>query len=253
MSADPTRIASAPASSAAAPCARVVMPDSATTTRSRGARATSSSCASRSIRNEARSRALIPITGASSRTARSSSSASCASTSVSRPSSAACASSADARGVVEIAKEEQGGVRACVARGTQVVVCREEPLGEQRHGRGGARRPQVVPRSPEALVDEDGDRRCSGTLVGRGERCRVGVRAQVTGRRRAALDLRDRPQAWRAERGLEPSHQAPPREKRDELVEPLERPAAVECRPARARAPRRGRRRARQLRSLPPR
>ncbi len=76
ISAVPTRIASAPASSAAAPCARVWIALSAITTRSRGARATSSSCALRSIAKVERSRALTPMTGASSRVARASSSAS---------------------------------------------------------------------------------------------------------------------------------------------------------------------------------
>ena len=53
--------------------------------RSCGHRATSSSCAARSIAKVERSRALTPTTGASSAIARASSAASCASTSVSRP------------------------------------------------------------------------------------------------------------------------------------------------------------------------
>ncbi len=93
MSVEPTRIASAPASSAAAPCARDAIPLSATTTRSRGAFATSSSCAWRSISKVDRSLALIPIVSASSRTARSSSPASWASTSASSSSSRALRSS----------------------------------------------------------------------------------------------------------------------------------------------------------------
>ncbi len=94
ISAEPTRTASAPASSAAAAWARDSIPLSATTTLfdletvcCKVALATRSSWALRSIRNVERSRALIPIGSAPSSIARSSSSAECASTSVSRPSS----------------------------------------------------------------------------------------------------------------------------------------------------------------------
>ena len=66
ISAEPTRTASAPASSAAAAWARVSMPLSATTMRSFGARRTSASCAPRSMAKVERSLALMPITGASS-------------------------------------------------------------------------------------------------------------------------------------------------------------------------------------------
>ena len=86
---EPTSTAFAPASSAAAACARVSIPLSAITTRSRGARATSSSCPARSTWNVPRSRAFTPMTGASNATARASSAVSCASTSVSSPSSLA--------------------------------------------------------------------------------------------------------------------------------------------------------------------
>src|SRR5215218_430376 len=94
ISTEPTRIASAPASSAAAPWPRDEIPLSATMVRSRGALATSSSCDRRSIRKLERSRALIPIVSAPSWTARSSSCASCALTSASKPSSCAVCRSA---------------------------------------------------------------------------------------------------------------------------------------------------------------
>src|SRR3954451_24444251 len=94
--ADEDRVA--PASSAAAPCARVWTPLSATTTASwPRSRRTSSSCRTRSIWNVVRSRALTPITSAPSATARCNSFASCASTSVSSCSSRAYASNAAAR------------------------------------------------------------------------------------------------------------------------------------------------------------
>ena len=110
-------------------------------------------------------------------------------------------------GVVEIAQQQQRRVGARVPRGLEMLVGREEPLGEERGGRRGACRSQVVPRAAEALVDEHRDRRRSGGGVGGGDQGRVGVRAQVAGRRRAALDLGDRTEAGLRERVVEPSHQ----------------------------------------------
>ena len=165
--AEPTRIASAPASSAAAPCARVLTPLSAIATRSAGIRATSASCVSRSISKVERSRALTPMTGAPEDTARSSSSASCASTSVSRPSSPASCIRAAHRVVVEVAEQQQHGVGAGLLRRSQVLLGREEALREQRNAGARARGAKVVPVAAEALVDEHGDGRCAGRRVRR--------------------------------------------------------------------------------------
>ena len=79
-----------------------------------GACATSSSCAARSIRKVPRSRALTPITRAPRRVARPSSSSSCASTSVSRPSSSAARHQLRGGRVVEVAEDEERGVGACL-------------------------------------------------------------------------------------------------------------------------------------------
>ena len=80
-------------------------------------------------------------------------------------------------GVVEIAEEQERCVGARLAGGPQVVLTREEPLREERQRRGRSSRTEIVPGAPEALVDEDRDRRGTCTLVRCGQRGRVGVRA----------------------------------------------------------------------------
>ena len=131
MRAEPTRTASAPASSAAAPWARLWTPLSATIMRSRERGATSSSWARRSMSKVERSRAFRPITSAPI---------------------AGCAlkllyvvrldEHVQAKllrdghelqpGVVEVAKQEQGGVGACLAASARCSRSGEEPFGQQR-------------------------------------------------------------------------------------------------------------------------
>ena len=51
--------------------------------------------------------------------------------------------------------------------------------------------PEVVPRPPEALVDEDRGGRRADALVRDGKRCRIRVWTKLAGRWRAALDFGD--------------------------------------------------------------
>ena len=139
---------------------------------------------------------------------RSSSSASCASTSVSSPRLAATSISRAVCAVVEVAQQEQHRVGARLLRRAQVLVGREEALGEERRRRRGAGGAEVVPGAAEALVDEHGDRSRAGAGVGGGDHGRVGIGTQVAGRGRAALDLGDRAEAGPGERVVEASHQA---------------------------------------------
>ena len=155
ISVEPTSTAFAPASSAAAACARVSMPLSAITTRSRGARATSSSCAARSIANVAevarvdpddrrverdRARELVRVVrldervepervGRAHQLARR----------ARRRGRAGCSSAASAP--ASRASRRCSGVE-------------KKPLASSGSVGGRARRAQVVPRAVEALVDE---------------------------------------------------------------------------------------------------
>ena len=54
--------------------------------------------------------------------------------------------------VVEVAEQEQHGVRAGLLRRAEIVGRREEPLREERDVARGAGRAEVVPRAAEALV-----------------------------------------------------------------------------------------------------
>ena len=91
---------------------------------------------------------------------------------------------------------------------------------------GGA---EVVPRAAEALVDEHRDRSRARRGVGGRDHGRVGVGPQVAGRRRAALDLRDRAEAGLRERVVEASHQPGSSAlKRDERVEAARGGAGVD-------------------------
>ena len=110
--------------------------------------------------------------------------------------------------VVQVTQEQERRVGARFLGLDQVVTVPEEPLGEKWDGARGPCRPQVVPRSAEALVDQDRDRCRPGRLVGEGEKPGIGVRAQVAGRRGAPLDLGNRSEARGRERIPEPSHQA---------------------------------------------
>ena len=207
MRAEPTRIASAPASSAAAPWARLEMPLSATTTRSSGEPATSSSWRPRSISNVPRSRAFTPIGSAPSVTARWSSVRVVRLDERVEADGGGGGHQSRAGRVVEVAQDEQNRVGAGLDRRAQVVVRREEALREERELRprpGGA---EIVPAPAEALlVDQHRHRSRAGALVAGGESCRVGVRAEVAERGRAALHLGDRLQPRCRERIPEAAH-----------------------------------------------
>ncbi len=111
-------------------------------------------------------------------------------------------------GVVEIAEEQERGVGPCVARCLEVFAGGEEALGEERDAARGAGSPQVVPRSSEATVDEDRDSCGSRGLVSGRQLRRIGVRPEVTGRGRAPFDLGDPAEARLGESVREPAHQA---------------------------------------------
>ena len=115
----------------------------------------------------------------------------------------------DAR-VVEVAQQQEDGVGTGAAQLLELLRAGEEALGEQGEAGRGAGRAEVVDRAAEALVDEDGDRGRAGALEGRGERGRLGVRPEVARRGGAALDLRDRREPGPRERVTKPAHQQPP-------------------------------------------
>ncbi len=165
ISVDPTRMASAPASSAAAPSALVRMPDSATTTRPGGIDATRSSWRRRSMANVSRSRALTPTTGASRAMARASSVASCASTRVSNPRSAATSMSPLAASSSRSRSSRSTASAPMRAGGLQVALGGEEALGQQRHLGGGAGSGEIGPTAGKSLVDQHRDRRRTGPGV----------------------------------------------------------------------------------------
>ena len=113
-----------------------------------------------------------------------------------------------ARGlVVEVAKQQEDGVRAGCAELDELVLRREEPLGEQRQAGGGSCSSEVVDAAAEALVDEHRHGRGAFPLEGRRQAGGIGVGPEVTGRRRSALDLGDRRQAVTGERVAETTHQ----------------------------------------------
>ena len=130
--------------------------------------------------------------------------------------------------VVEVAQEEQDRVGAGLGRRPRVLLGREEALGEQRHGRGPPRCPHVVPAAAEALgVDEDRDRSGACLLVGRRDSRRIRVRAQVAGRRRAALDLGDRRQPAPGQGSAEAPHQPPRPPPGGPALDPADPPARI--------------------------
>ena len=91
-----------------------------------------------------------------------SSCASCASTSVSRPSRAAASSSARACESSR-SRRSRSAASAPASRAVRRSSSRrEEPLRKERQHRRGARRTQVVPGAAETLVDEDRDRGRAG-------------------------------------------------------------------------------------------
>jgi hypothetical protein len=78
--------------------------------------------------------------------------------------------------VVDVAQQDQGGVRSGDLRLQQLELLGEEALRQQRHRRRAAGGLQVVDRTAEAIVDEDRDRRCAGVRELGGEACGIGVR-----------------------------------------------------------------------------
>ena len=94
--------------------------------------------------------------------------------------------------VAQVAEEEQDRVRARLPGDAQMLVGREKSFRQERDARRGAGGAEVVPVAAEALVDEHGDGRGTGLCVCGRDRSGIGVRADITEGRRAALDLGDR-------------------------------------------------------------
>ena len=200
----------------------------------------------RSIEKVARSRALIPITGAS------------------RPYGARelvrvvrldegveaevarGVEQAPRRLVVEVAQDEERGVGSGLARRPQVVLCREEPLREQRQPRGGARCAQVVP-GARRTARRRGSRPRPRRLARRTQRAPPGSasgrRSPADGERRFTSAMPWRP--GRAESVPEAPHQRVLSRERRRLLEPLARGARVDRLACELEALARARRRAR--------
>ena len=243
------KTAFAPASSASAACARDSIALSAIRIRSRGASARSRSWARRSMRNVPRSRALIPITGASSATAR------CELVRVVRldervEAERLClAKQRGGGGVVEVAQDQQRGVGAAVAhsrRGRPGAEKKPFASSGSDVAARAARRSSSEP--PKRCVDEHRHRAGAGSVVALGHRGDVAVRPQVARRRRAALELGDRAEAgWRRAR---PRTSYPPawRTRRAARAARLRRPSREPR--GRPRARRADRPRGRRRRSL---
>ena len=96
------------------------------------------------------------------------------------------------RRVVEVAEDEERRVGARLPQLAQVLLGREEALGEQRQADGRARRTQVVERAGERVVHEHRDGARSSALVRGHDVLDPRSGADVAGRRRAPLELGDR-------------------------------------------------------------
>src|SRR5207248_5219429 len=110
------------------------------------------------------------------------------------------------RRVVEVAEDEECGIRSRLPQLAQVLLRREETLREQRQVGRRPRRAQVVERARERGVHEDRNGPCASGLVSRDDLLDPRSGADVTGRRRAALELGDRTEAGSGERVRE-SHE----------------------------------------------
>src|SRR5256714_1178681 len=95
------------------------------------------------------------------------------------------------RRVVEVAEDEERRVGARLPPVPPVLLRPEETLCEQRQADGCARRPQIVERARERVVDEDRNRTRSTGLVRRDDVLHPRAGADVAGGRRAALELGD--------------------------------------------------------------
>ena len=229
-------------------CARECDRRSPRSRRGRAARAaTSRSCAPRSIANVDRSRALMPIRVAPS-ASRARARRRRAPRRACRDRCSARAASSRAHGPSSRSRRMRSAASAPASRSSsQVLLGREEPLGEQRHGRDGARRAEVVDVPGEALVDEDRHRARAVRRVRARRAPRSRVRPDVARRRRAPLDLGDGGEPGRAECVSEPHalrelHQVLAAARR------LRRSRSPR---ARGRCPRAGSRRGRRPRSRP--
>ena len=256
MSVEPTRIASAPASSAAAPCARdsiAALGDDDAVARRRARRARAARA--RSIAKVARSRALIPIDRRVERD---------------RALELLRVVRLDERVEPELVGARQQLARRARRRGraagaarrrrrpraarAQLVLGREESLREQRQRRSPrarrAGRRQVPPKRSSTSIETAA---APARSYAARERGRVGVGPQVAGRRRAALDLGDRgePGPASASREAPISRHLAARTRRARRAARRRRPSRPPR--ARARAPRAGRRRDPPPRSRRPR
>ena len=206
ISAEPTRIASAPASSAAAPCARVCTPLSATTTASCRAQSRNELelCAAVDLERRQVARVDADHLGAERDRA-------VQLVGVVRlderlePELARVREQGGRALVVDVAQDHERGVRARDLELQQLELLGEEALGEQRRSRRRPRGLEIVDRAAEALVDEDRDRSRAGVGELSREPGGIGVRPQVSGRGRAALDLGDRAETRGREGVAEPA------------------------------------------------
>ena len=138
----------------------------------------------------------MPITPASSATARASSSASCASTRMSSPSSARRASVRCAS-VVEVAEDAGAPRRRRPLAASSRCSSEKKPFassGSVVAARAARRSSREPPKRRRRGSRPPPRRRCEC----RGRTRRSGVRSEVAGRRRAPLDLGDRAEAGRA-------------------------------------------------------
>ena len=99
------------------------------------------------------------------------------------------------RRVVEVAEDEERGVGARLPYVAEVLLGREEALGEQRQADTRARRTQVVERAGERVVDEHRDGARSSGLVRGHDVLHPRAGTDVAGRGRAAFELGDRAEA----------------------------------------------------------
>ena len=150
----------------------------------------------------------MPISGVSSTSARSSSAASCTSTSTAMPSARARASNVGELRIVQRRDDQQDGVGAHRARLRDLVIVDDEILAQRRQAAGAARRRQVFGRALEILaVGQHGQARGAGTVVALGDADGIEFRPQHAAARARLLDLGDHRRApagdFRAQRPLE--------------------------------------------------
>ena len=189
-------------------------------------RATSSSCAARSIAKVDEVARVDPDHGrAPSATARPSSAASCASTSVSSPSRAACAISAAAARSSRSRRISSAASAPALASSSRCSLGREEALGEERQrpsrrARHAGRRPIPPKRSSTSTETAAAPARANAGASGAGSAS--GRRSPADGERRLISAIAGETRA--GERVAEPTH----RREGDERLEPLGRGSRVD-------------------------